>query len=160
MRCKTLFERYSMLSRQAVFVARSEAGQIGNPSICSEHLLIGVVSVHPELTKQLGIEIEPDQIRTAAKQWHARSEPIPDSQDLPVADELRAVLGRATSNADRYHCREIRTEHLLLSLMEERCHAAHLLTMSGFSKELIAAHVATVDCSSMQLGATLSWLAL
>lgn len=152
-----MFERYSMLSRQSVFVARREAGQIGTPSICSEHLLIGILSVHPELTKQLGIEIAPDQIRTASEQWHARSEPIPDSQDLPVADELGAVFGRAASSADRHQCSEIRTEHLLLSLIEEQCHAAHLLTARGLSKELIAAHVATVDCSSTQLGDTQSW---
>ena len=152
----SVFERYSILSRQAVFVARKEAGQSGAPSICSEHLLTGLVSVHPELIKQLGIELEPDQIRTGSEQWHAPSEPIPDEQDLPVADELGAVFERAGSNADLYLCREIRTEHLLLSLMEEHCHAAQSLAACGSSKELIAAHVANVDCSSTQLGANLS----
>jgi ATP-dependent Clp protease ATP-binding subunit ClpA len=152
-----VFERYSILSRQAVFVALKEAGQSGTPSICSEHLLIGIVRVHPELIRQLGIQMEPDQIRTGSEQWHAPSQPIPDSQSLPVADELGAVFGRAALNADLYQCREIRTEHLLLSLMEENCHAAQLLTECGSSKNLIAAHVASVDCSSTQLGATGSW---
>jgi ATP-dependent Clp protease ATP-binding subunit ClpA len=150
-----VFERYSILSRQAVMVARKVAGQSGARSICSEHLLIGIVSVHPELIKQLGIEAEPEQIRTGSEQWHALSKPIPDSQDLSVADELGAVFGRAASIADLYPCGEIRTEHLLLSLMEEHCHAAQLLTTCGGSKELIAAHVANMDCSSIQLGTNL-----
>ena len=146
-----------MLSRHAVLFARKEAGRSGTQSLCSEHLLIGIVRAHPELIKQLGIEMEPDQIRTGSEQWHAPSDPIPDSQDIPVSDELSAVFGRAASNADLYQCREIRTEHLLLSLMEENCHAAQLLTSCGSSKELIAAHVARVDCSSTQLGTTQSW---
>jgi len=144
-----LFERYSILSRQAVFVARKEAGQSGAPSICSEHLLIGLVSVHPELIKQFGVELEPNQIRTGYAQWHTRSGPLPHSQDLPVADELGAVFGRA----DQYPCMEIRTEHLLLSLIEEHCHAAQLLTACGLSRELIAAHRWTVE-GSTQLAAT------
>jgi ATP-dependent Clp protease ATP-binding subunit ClpA len=152
-----VFERYSILSRHAVLFARKEAGRSGTPSICSEHLLIGIVRVHPEFINQLGIEMEPDQIRTGSEQWHAPSEPIPDSQDIPVADELGAVFGRAASNADLYQCREIRTEHLLLSLMEENCHAAQLLTSCGFSKELIVAHVARVNCSLTQLGTARSW---
>jgi hypothetical protein len=144
-----VFERYSILSRQAVFVARKEAGQSGAPSICSEHLLIGLVSVHPKLIEQLGIELEPDQIRTGYAQWHAPSEPLLHSQDLPVADELGAVFGRA----DQYACMEIRTEHLLLSLMEEHCHAAQLLTACGLSRKLIAAHVSNVE-GRTQLAAT------
>jgi ATP-dependent Clp protease ATP-binding subunit ClpA len=146
-----MFERYSELSRQAVFIARKEAGQSGTPSICSEHLLMGIVCVHPELMKQLGIEMELGQIRTGSVQWHTPSEPIPDSQNLPVADELGAVFARTASNADLYRGREIRTEHLLLSLMEEHCHASHLLTACGSSKELIATYVANLDCSSRQL---------
>jgi ATP-dependent Clp protease ATP-binding subunit ClpA len=152
-----VFDRYSILSRQAVFVARKEAGQSGAQSICSEHLLIGIVSVDPGLITQFGIEMEPDQIRTGSCQWHAGSEPIPDSQDLSITDELGAVLERAASNADLYQCREIRTEHLLLSLMEVHCHASELLTACGFKSELIAAHAASVDCSSPQLGVTQGW---
>jgi hypothetical protein len=157
-----VFERYSILSRQAMFVARKEAGQSGAPSICSEHLLIGLVSVHTELIKQLGIELEPDQIRTCYALWHAPSEPSPHSQDLPVADELGAVFGRA----DQYACIEIRTEHLLRSVMEEQCHAAQLLTACGLSRELIASRVGNVDgrtqlaatCASLSDVLTTEWM--
>ncbi len=152
-----MFERYSMLSRQVVFAARKEAGRSGIPFICSEHLLIGIVRVHPELIKQLSIEMEPDLIRTGSERWHPKSEPIPDSEDIPVALELKAVLERAALNADMHQCREIRTEHLHLSLKEEQCHASQILTACGSSKELIAAHVANIDCSSTQLGVTGSW---
>lgn len=152
-----MFERYSQLSRQAIFVALREAGQFGTPSICSGHLLIELCKVHLELIEQLGIEMDPKEIRTGSQQWHALSEDHLDSQSLPVADELGAVFGRAETNADLHGCKEIRIEHLPLSLMEVNCPAAQLLTACGSSKELIAAHVANVNCSSAQLGATGSW---
>jgi ATP-dependent Clp protease ATP-binding subunit ClpA len=148
----SVFERYSILSRQAVLVARKEAGQSGAPSICSEHLLIGIVTVHPELIKQLGIDMEPEQIRTCSERWHASSKPLPDSQDLSVSDELGAVFGRAASNADLYQCREIRTEHLLLSMLEEPSHAAEVLVDSGATKEKVLALMVEGDCTGPQVG--------
>jgi len=48
-----MFERYSILARQAAMVARIEAGQVGADQMDSEHLLIGVLSVHPELPELL-----------------------------------------------------------------------------------------------------------
>jgi len=43
-----VFERYSVLARQAVFLARKEAGETGATSIDTEHLLTGILTVHPE----------------------------------------------------------------------------------------------------------------
>ena len=53
-----MFERYSVLARQAVFLARKGAGETGATSIDTEHLLIGILTVYPELPGQLSVEID------------------------------------------------------------------------------------------------------
>jgi ATP-dependent Clp protease ATP-binding subunit ClpC len=44
-----MFERYSELARQVIFFARMEAGETGATSIDTEHVLIGILAVDPEL---------------------------------------------------------------------------------------------------------------
>jgi hypothetical protein len=62
-----VLERYSILSRQAVMAARAEAGKLGSDAIDSEHLLMGIVCVHPNLFTSLGIEVELDSLRENAE---------------------------------------------------------------------------------------------
>jgi hypothetical protein len=66
-----VFERYSVLARQAVFVARKEAGETGATSIDTEHLLIGILTVHPELPEQLSVKIDSTSIKNQSKQSQA-----------------------------------------------------------------------------------------
>jgi len=66
-----MFERYSGLARLAVFIAYKEAREIGDGSIDTEHLLIGILMVHPELPNQLGVEINAASVRNRSAQSHA-----------------------------------------------------------------------------------------
>lgn len=155
-----MFERYSILARMAVMAARKEAGRVGADSIDSEHLLIGIVCVHPELAALLGISIDLRQVRSECEQWHTPANPISDSRDLPVAAELARIFDQAQLIAGAQKCPEIRTEHLLLSMSEEPCHAARLLATHGVSKEQLLALMKTVDCAAPQLGTEASMEAL
>ena len=49
--------------------ARVEAGQLGSDSLDSEHLLMGIVCVHPDLFTSLGIEIELDSLREKCREF-------------------------------------------------------------------------------------------
>jgi ATP-dependent Clp protease ATP-binding subunit ClpA len=124
-----VFDRYSVLARQAIFVARKEAAQTGATSIDSEHLLVGVLTVHPELPKQLSIEMDAASTITA---------------------ELGRVLEHAISIADVQQCREIRTEHLVASMLDEGGHAAKLLADFQLEKGAMTNLISTIDCSSAQ----------
>jgi len=95
-----MFGRYSILARQAVMVARLEAGLVGADQIDSEHLLIAVMSVHPELPKLLNASIELSQLREQCDRWHTPSSPILNSRDLPFTADLRRVFKRVESIAD------------------------------------------------------------
>lgn len=146
-----MFDRYSVLARQAIFVARKEAGQTGATSIDTVHLLVGVLTVHPELPKQLSIEMDAASIRARSEQSQAFLPAIPDSMDLPITPELGRVLEHASSIADAQQCREIRTEHLVASMLDEGGHAATLLADFELEKGAMTNFISTIDCSSAQL---------
>jgi ATP-dependent Clp protease ATP-binding subunit ClpA len=145
-----VFERYSVLARQAVFLARKEAGETGATSIDTEHLLIGILTVHPELPGQLSVEIDSTSIKNQSEQSGSSVAAIPDSVDLPITPDLGRVLERAISIADVQQCREIRTEHLLASMLDEGGHAAKVLTDSQLDKKAMSDLISTIDCSSPQ----------
>jgi ATP-dependent Clp protease ATP-binding subunit ClpA len=146
-----VFDRYSVLARQAIFIARKEAGQTGATSIDAEHLLIGVLTVHPELPKQLSIEMDSTAIRARSEQSQAAKPAIPDTMDLPITPELGRVLERAVSIADVQPCREIRTEHLVASMLDEGGRAAKVLADFQLEKGAMTNLISTIDCSSAQL---------
>jgi len=155
-----MFEQFSILARQAVMIARKEAGRVGAGSIDTEHLLIGILCVHPELDQQLGIEIQVGSIRKRSERWHLPSTPIPNSRDLPVTHDLNRIFERASLDADGQRCRETRTEHLLSSMLEEPGHATELLVESWVTKEKLLALMSKVDCNGTQVGTDASLAAM
>lgn len=145
-----MFDRYSVLARQAVFVARKKAGETGATSIDTEHLLIGILTVHPELPEQLSVEIDPTSIENQSKQSQGSVAAIPDAVDLPITPDLGKVLEHAISIADEQQCREIRTEHLVASMLDEGGNAAKLLTDSQLEKKAMSDLISTIDRSRPQ----------
>lgn len=139
-----MFERYSILSRQAVMVARVEAGKVGSDSIDSEHLLMGIACVDPDLFTSLGIEVELDSLREQSMEFRPPSSPIPNSRDMPISEDAKKILHQASAIADERQSREIRTEHLLLAMIEEPCHAAQLLAKHGPVREKLLTVVSNV----------------
>lgn len=76
-------------------VARVEAGKLGSDFIDSEHLLLGIVCVHPDLFTSLGIEVELGSLREQCREFRPPSSPISDSRDLPVSEDASRILQQA-----------------------------------------------------------------
>jgi ATP-dependent Clp protease ATP-binding subunit ClpC len=155
-----VFERYSILFRQAVMVARVEAGKLGSESIDSEHLLMGIVCVHPDLFTSLDIEVDLDALREQCREFRPPSSPIPVSRDLPVSEDASRILQHASAIADERQNREIRTEHLLQSMIEAPCHGAQLLAKHGPVREKLLTVVSKVVDMPLQTGTPASDAAL
>jgi ATP-dependent Clp protease ATP-binding subunit ClpA len=152
-----MFDRYSYRARQALFIARTEAGAVGSPAIDTEHLLLGILCADADLLRRCGTALTKHAIRTRVQQWHIPSAAIETSLDLPVSDDLGRVFTRVASLADEAQCKEIRTEHLLLSLFSEpSCHAAVVLEDSGANGETARRLAEDVDCKNSQSGSDLS----
>ena len=146
-----MFERYSELARLAVFIAYKEAREIGDGSIDTEHLLIGILMVHPELPNQLAVEFDAASARTQSPHSDA-SRPalsLQSAVDIPVTSDLKRVMKHAMSVADLQQCREIRTEHLFASLIVEGGHAATILAPFQIEKQAMAI-ISEIDCSKPQ----------
>lgn len=155
-----MFERYSILSRQAVMVARIEAGKLGSDSIDSEHLLMGIICVHPDLFTSLCIEVELDPLKEQCREFRPPSTPIPSTRDLPVSEDAGGIFQRASAIADQSQSQEVRTEHLLLSMIETPCHGAHLLAQRGLVREKLLAVLSSTAGGPSQMGTPASEAAL
>jgi ATP-dependent Clp protease ATP-binding subunit ClpA len=140
--------------------ARVEAGQLGSDLIDSEHLLMGIACVHPDLFTSLGIEVELDSFREQSSEFRPPSSPIPTSRDLPVSEDASRILEQASAIADERHNREVRTEHLLLSMIEAPCHGARLLATHGPMREKLLAALTNVEGGPPQIGTPASEEAL
>ena len=139
-----MFERYSTASRQVIFAARAEAGNVGSGFIDTEHILLGVLRVDPETLQLTAQLLSLDSVRRSATRWHTPSEKLPSSLDLPISQDAKLVLDKAVSLADAHSCDFVRTEHLLLALTAiTTSHAAEILQEGRISlgrlEEIVAA---------------------
>jgi hypothetical protein len=112
-----MFKRYTEKARRAVFFARYEASQYGNPYIETEHLLLGLWREDPALRgllKDTGMESE---IRTEIERRIVRGERISTSVEMPLSADSKKVLISAAEEADRLGHRHVGTEHMLLGIL-------------------------------------------
>jgi ATP-dependent Clp protease ATP-binding subunit ClpC len=83
-----MFERFTERARRAVFFARYEAGEYGNPVIGTEHLLLGVLREDRGLLASLPGRFDAvDDIRTEIESGLTQGERIPTSVEMPLSAE-------------------------------------------------------------------------
>lgn len=113
-----MFERYNEQARRAVFFARYEASQYGNPYIETEHLLLGLCredNTVRGILKDAGMYSE---IRAEIERRINRSAPsVPTRVEVPLSADCKRVLLFAAEEADRLGQRHVGTEHMLLGLL-------------------------------------------
>jgi ATP-dependent Clp protease ATP-binding subunit ClpC len=150
---RSVFERYSIASRQVIFVARVEAGRVGNPFMDTEHVLLGILRVAPAPPEMFAQPLSSPWVREYAVRWHAPTTAIPTSVDLPSHADTNAVLDQATSLADAYKCNLVRTEHLLLALATvANSHSAVILDEAGVSLDRLQAMLSGLPVAEQQAG--------
>jgi ATP-dependent Clp protease ATP-binding subunit ClpC len=131
-----MFERYTGSGRRAIFFARYEASQYGNPYIEPEHLLLAVLRADQAFTERF---IKNATLADIRKQIEERTEIRPKtstSVDLPLNDASKRVLSYAAEEAERLGHKNIGTPHLLLGLLrEEESLAAEILRANGLDPD-------------------------
>jgi ATP-dependent Clp protease ATP-binding subunit ClpC len=137
---RTVFERFSIAGRQAIFVARVEAGRVGNPFLDTEHLLLGILRMAAPPAEMFAQPLSVPWVREYATRWHTPTTKIPTSTDLPVHADTNEVFEKAVSLADANRCNFVRTEHLLLALATvANSHSALILEQAGLSLDRLQA---------------------
>ncbi|HME36590.1 MAG TPA: Clp protease N-terminal domain-containing protein [Candidatus Sulfotelmatobacter sp.] len=137
-----MFERYTEKARRVIFFARYEASQFGSPVIDTEHLLLGMLREEKSLHRWLP-KTDHAAIRRQVEDHLPKQPSTPTATDLPLSRSAQRVLRNAADEADRLANKQIGTEHLFLSLLEEKdCFAAKLLQEAGADAIALRTHYA------------------
>jgi len=129
-----MFERYTERARRVLFFARYEASQLGNLSIETEHLLLGLIREGKGLTSRIFARshLSLENIRKEIEGRAVFQERVSTSVEIPFSEETKRALAFAAEEADRLLHNYIGTEHLLLGLLrEERSVAGSILMDKG-----------------------------
>jgi ATP-dependent Clp protease ATP-binding subunit ClpA len=156
-----MFERFDAPARAALNAAWAEASRRGDGRLGTEHLLLGlIVEGTPTVRRAIGVDLatarggleELDRRALAAIGLDAEGagETVPPD-DAPAARGGRArftasarqVLAAALAAASAAHTRQLRTDHLLLALVDGEPHdpAVVLLVTLGVDPATVRARL-------------------
>ncbi len=135
-----MFERFTDGARQVVVLAQDEARTLGNDSIGTEHLLLGLLreenGVAAQVLAALGITLE--DARTNAARVVGGTPGKPVTGQIPFTPQAKKVLELALREALSLGDNFIATEHVLLGLIRaNEGLAATLLVELGSDAESI-----------------------
>lgn len=115
-----MWQRFTERARKVVFYAQEEAGRLGENSVSTEHLLLGLVrendSVAARILDRMGVSL--GRIRSEIEKQAARGDGRL-GQDMQLTPRAKRVIDLAHDEAQRLHNNYIGTEHLLLALIRE-----------------------------------------
>ncbi len=114
------FDNYSSEARRALAQAREDALRLNHKTICTEHLLLGLLEINDPLIEgvltNLGASLP--RVRQALEFVIGRSS-RPLMSEPALSAPARAVLELAEEEAQMAHVAEVGTDHLLLGLLRE-----------------------------------------
>lgn len=133
-------ERFSERARAALNEARLEAGRSGRPSVTSEHILYGILTVDgstaSSVLTRLGVNTAELRLRVQNRIRGGRL-PVPvDRHELEWTERARRILQEAGRLAQSLDSPTVGTEHLLLAVTTvETTVAGEILWESGVTYE-------------------------
>ncbi len=133
-----VFERFTEAARQCVVRAQEEARELGHQSIGSEHLVLGVARVEPEL-----LGVEPAKLRAAVVAALGSSMKLVEEW-IPFTPEAKSAIEHALGVAIARHDRHIGPTQLLLALLEQTPVQA-LVRAGGVAPDEVLARLAPAD---------------
>jgi ATP-dependent Clp protease ATP-binding subunit ClpC len=152
-----MFERFTERARRALFFARYEVAQLGDLTIETEHLLLGVLRESKGLVASVFAEwnVPLADLRRRLEAHARHGDKVPTSVEVPFSGAVKRVLNFAAEEADRLLQPDIKCEHLLLALLREsHSYAAETLTAYGLTlnevRTFVANHAATVQTALPQ----------
>lgn len=125
-----MFERYTEHARRVVFFARYEASTYGSPCIESEHLLLGFLREDHEC-RRFAPRLDTNAARKQIDEQTPKRPATSTSVDLPLSRECIRILKFALEESERLANNHVRTEHLLLGMLDEKNSLAAKLLCDG-----------------------------
>ena len=143
----SLFDRFTMATRQALFYSRYESATLGRLSIRPEHVLLGVIRgdgrSSRDLWKTSGVTL--DEARAAVVDPNEPRDEVAEPVQIPFQSATKSLFTAAAGEADRLGHERIATAHVVLALMREEGAASSFLRSRGITVETARAAAAMAE---------------
>src|SRR5215469_7914697 len=140
-----MFERFTDKARRVVVLAQEEARLLGNTSIGTEHILLGLLREDDGLAARaldaLGVGLQPARDRVEAEAGRGPGQ----SGHIPFTPEAKRTLELSLREALQLGQNYIDTEHILLGLVRDAVSpGARVLAELGGTPEAVRQRVLEV----------------
>ena len=143
----SLFDRFTMALKQALFFSRYESATLGRLRIRPEHVLLGIIRgdgrSSRDLWKTTGVTL--DEARTAMVDPSEPRDEVVEPVQIPFQDATKALFTAATQEADRLGHQRVATAHVVLALLREEGAASSFLRSRGVTIETARAAAAMAE---------------
>ena len=133
-------EQYTQRAKQVLNYAKKISGRLGHSYIGTEHILLGLIKQKDSLAGSVleGFQVDEDKVLDYIDQLIAPVELTTLEKKDGYTPRAEKILEDARIEADRFHEKEIGTEHLLIAILKDfECIAAKLLkTLNVSAKEV------------------------
>jgi hypothetical protein len=144
---KSLFGRFTMDTRRALFFARYESSTLGRLSIRPEHVLLGVMRTDGRSSRDLwktnGVTL--DEARAAVVDINEPRDEVIEPVQIPFTEATKALFTAAADEADRLGHDRISTAHVVLALLRTEGAASSFLRARGITLEAANAAAAFAE---------------
>ncbi|HEY7347297.1 MAG TPA: ATP-dependent Clp protease ATP-binding subunit [Ktedonobacterales bacterium] len=114
------FDHYSTEARKALAQAREDALRLNHKTICTEHILLGLLEINDPLIENIISQLGTNSARVRqALEFVIGRSTRPLLSEPTLSGPARAVLDLAEQEAQESHAPEVGAEHLLLGLLRE-----------------------------------------
>ncbi len=114
-------DRFTKRAREVLLLAQSEAQQLGNRFIGTEHLLLGLLQEGEggaaRILARMGVTLK--QVRAMIEESMGRAEPVTSGVTIQLGPGTKRVVELAFDEARRLDQQFVSTEHLLSALVRE-----------------------------------------
>ena len=138
------FEKYSEKTSRAIFFSRREAGESGATAIDTVHLLLALLREDEARFKRLtGMQDLSSMVRARLEGPLRKQHRVPESVDIPIANEYKEVLLQAAGEARMLSSTNIEPQHFLLAILRmKECLAANILVNIGLTYDAVREAIA------------------
>ena len=141
------WDRFTVMSQEAVQKAQAKAEELGHQELRPEHLLWSFLDQEGNITGAVleRIGVPPQRVRAGIEALFEKMPRVSGGGELYMSSALRRVLAEAERQAAKLKDEYISTEHLLLAMLQsEAGDVARLLRESGATEEAVLKALASV----------------
>ena len=141
------WERFTVMSQEAIQRAQAKAGELGNPEVRPEHLLWSFLGQEDNIVNALLAKLGAPaaRIRAELETALARIPKVTGGGEAGLSAELRDVLALAEKEAEKLKDEYVSTEHIFLAtLRKEGSGVSRLLRANGVTEDAVLKALASV----------------